>query len=282
MSADPEIPRFLYHANAVGLSARFSRPFQETLDSQAVSGLSPSGGYSSARRENVRLREFLTCRLVRSETAGSYTPQHNSFDTFAAASVEGLNLADTIKADFITARVSSSHPATGDDEPSITPLGSGFRNLHVAGMDIELESFVNHFTQHSTMSGLRNAYKTDAVFRKAMDETMLRGTKEELPNPRLNKFFPWLHKEPTGELPEIRGTAILPLYRVLNATSPGFFVRGNVIDIQDFGRIHIGEIVVSQYERRITGLHVELGCPVDGSLDCSAVGGNGSSTNDPH
>ena len=271
--------RFIYHASAVGLSAQFSRPFQEPLDSQAVSALSPSGGYSGARREHIRIREFLTCARVSTETAGSYSPQKDSFDTFASAVAEGFNLAGIVKADHISTRISSSHPASGA-EPSLTPLGSGFSKLTVAGQDIELESFVVHFTQLNTMTKLRDAYKNDAAFRKSMDETMMIGQKDQIAQ-QLHKFFPWCGRKPTGELPEIGGTAILPLFRVVNKSVAGFTVVGNVIHVENFGRVHIGEIIVSSYERRVTGLHVVLGSPVDGSTDVSYVGGNGTSTNDP-
>ena len=114
-----------------------------------------------------------------------------------------------------------------------------------------------------------------------MDRTMMIGQKANL-DERFHKFFPWSHRQPADALPVFRNTTILPLFRVLNESSPGFTVMGNLIDVENFGRIHIGEIVISPYERRVTGLHIELGCPVDGSLDGGSAAGNGSSTNDPH
>ncbi len=273
--------RFVYHASAVGLSARFTRPFQETLDSQAPSALTASGGYSSAQRENIRVRGFLSCARVRTETAGSYTPAGDSHNTFAAATAEGFNLGDIVRAERITAYISSAHPASGDIEPSITPLGSGFTKLSVAGQELELHSFVPDFTRLDTMTKLRDAYRNDAEFRQNMDAATMIGQQDQIADERLHKFFPWCGIQPTGELPEYRNATILPLFRILNRSSPGFTVLGNLISVANFGRIHVGEVIITSYERRLTGLHFELGSPVDGDGDVCFVGGNGSNTNDP-
>jgi hypothetical protein len=39
--------------------------------------------------------------------------------------------------------------------------------------------------------------------------------------------------------------------------------------------------VISAYERRVTMLHVDMGSPMDGSIDAASVDGNGGTT-DPH
>jgi hypothetical protein len=272
--------RFLYHAQAVGLSGKITRPFEQNLDVQAVSAIPSSGGYSSARINDVRIREIFHCPTVHSETTGSFNEKNDSHDTSATATAEGFNLSDVVTAQVITARVSSSHAAGRDEEPSIRALGTSIQGLRIAGRDIELESLVDDFSELDTMTKLRERYKKDDGFRKRIQETAMIGRRSELADERLHRFFPWCHRKPTDELPEFRHTTILPLFRILNPSAPGFRVIGNVVHVENFGRIHIGELVVSGYERRVNLLHVNLGSPVDGDVDACAVGGNGS-TNDP-
>lgn len=272
--------RFMYHAHAVGLAGKITRPFEETLGVQAASALPGSGGYGSSRSHDVRIREIFSCPVTHTEVAGSHNPRSDSHDTSATATVEGFNLSDVVTATTITARVSSSHPAGRDEEPTIVPLGTTIVGLRIAGHDIELESLVGDFSELHTMTGLRKRYKEDAQFRGRLEETGMIGRREAMPDARLHKFFPWCHRKPTEELPEFRNMTVLPLFRILNPSSPGFTVIGNVVHVENFGRIHVGELVITPYERRVNALHVDLGSPVDGSIDASAVGTNGT-TNDP-
>src|SRR5689334_10751517 len=138
--------RFLYHAHATGLSGQITRPFQQTIDVHAASALSPSGGYSSARREGFRFREILSYNAVHTETSGSPNLTTQAHTTVATGTMEGFNLCDVVTADVITGRIASSHPFTGED-PSITPLGCSFQGLRIAGRDIELESNAEEFTR---------------------------------------------------------------------------------------------------------------------------------------
>jgi hypothetical protein len=272
--------RFLYHAQAVGLAGKITRPFEETLESQAVSAIPSSGGYSSARKHDIRIREIFTCRVTHSEVAGSFNEKNDSHDTSATATVEQFNLSDVVTADVITARVSSAHPAEGDEEPSIRVFGSSIQGLRIAGRDIELESLVDDFSELDTMTKLRLRYKADDGFRKRMQATAMIGRRDEMKDERLHRFFPWCHRKPTEELPEFRQTTILPLFRIVNPSAPGFTVFGNVVHVGNFGRIHVGQLVVSGHERRVNALHVNLGSPTDGTVDAGAVGANGT-TNDP-
>ncbi len=272
--------RFLYNAHAAGLSGKITRPFPATLEVQAPSALPTSGGYSSARRRNVRIRRIFHCVETHTEATGAFNNDKEAHDTSATASAQQFNLQDVVTADNITARVSSSHPTGQDVEPTIVLLGTGIVNLRVAGRDIELESLVDDYSDLSTMTSLRERYESDAAFRTKLQDLMMIGRKDEMEDSRLHKFFPWCHRERSDKLPTFRNSTILPLFRILNQSAPGFTVLGNVIYVQNFGRIHVGELVVSAYERRVNALHIDLGSPVDGTIDASSVGCNGS-TNDP-
>jgi len=271
------IPRFLYHAHAMGVSGRITRPFEEVIDVQAVSGLPPAGGYSSARKDSYRLREVFSHGGAHSEATGSYDPNKNAFETVVTSTVEGYNLCNVVLADSFTARITSVHPASNPDEPRITPQGSMFEKLRIAGKDIVLESLVDDYDKLDSMSKLREHYKNDASFREAFQRNTFLGREAELPEAKY-RYFPWRRYQKTDELPECRGMTVVPLFVVKNPSSPGFEVHGNVIHVQDFGRIHIGDLIISAYERRVTMLHVDLGSPIDGDVSAASVDGNGGTT----
>src|SRR5262249_55540907 len=53
-------------------------------------------------------------------------------------------------------------------------------------------------------------------------------------------------------------------------------VEDNVVRFQEFGAIHLGEIIISDGERRLTMMRVEFGCAIDGNNNYGEVGGNGT------
>jgi hypothetical protein len=161
-----DTPRFLYHGHAVGVSGRITRPFEETIAVQAPSALPTSGGYSSARQEPYRLREVFSHKGARTEATGSHSPKTETHDTAVTATVDGFNLCDVVLADSFTARITSVHPAGKPGEPRITPQGSMFHKLRIAGKDIILESKVDDYDKLDSIGKLREHYKSNAQFRE--------------------------------------------------------------------------------------------------------------------
>jgi hypothetical protein len=64
---------------------------------------------------------------------------------------------------------------------------------------------------------------------------------------------------------------------VNNKNEPGVFeVRGNVVYVPDFGRIHLGEMVITPHERRLKMIHANLGSPAHADISvCCVCGGGG-------
>lgn len=274
-------PRFLHHAQAVGVAGRITRPFEELIEGQAPSALTPWGGYSSNRKTGFRVREVISYGATYTETAGSFNERDDAHETVATATVEDFNLAGVVTAELILGRVNSSHPATRDDEPSITPQGSTFRGLRIAGYDIELESLVDEYTTLSTMKKLREHYRDNDKFRETFERGTFVGKKDAIQDEKKHKYFPWCRHQRSKQLPEHRGGTIVPLFLIKNPSAPGFDVHGNVVYIKDFGRVQIGELVIKSHERRLTMLRADLGSPIEGTFDAASVVGNGGHTDPP-
>jgi hypothetical protein len=270
--------RFLFNASALGVSAQITRPVDHLIPSQAATALAPAGGYSSARQKAFRFREILSHRGATSELAGNRNPKTQNHETSITVTVHGLNIGNVVVLESCTARLSSVHPADGG-QAHITPHGSSFRNLVIAGRKIRLASRMDTYHNHDTLGDLQDYYKSDSAFRDRFLEESFVG-KEDALHERHRKFFPWRNVTETAELPinGKTGKTIVPLFIVLNRSAPGFQVCGNVIYVENFGTIVLGQMVISGHERRITMLHAELGSPVAGTV-CACVGdGNGGNT----
>lgn len=271
--------RFLYHAQAVGLSGRIVRPFDALVKAQAASALSSSGGgYSSARRREYHLKQVFSHKATYTEATGSFNAKGDSHDTSATATIEEFNVSEVVKLELGVARINSSHAASGDREPSISPQGTFLRHLTIAGHKIEFESLVDDFHELDTMSKVRDRYKQDKAFREKFDSVAFVGRQSAIEDEKKHKYFPWRSHKPSDQLPEHRGFTIVPLFRINNPSSPGFTVHGNTVHVANFGRIQLGEMVIGSHERRVTLIHVDLGSPTEGHFTACGVVGDGGST----
>jgi hypothetical protein len=268
--------RFLYHAYAIGFSGQLTKPTTQLIPSQAASALPPAGGYSSARQESYRLLEVLSHGGSTSEVRGSLNSKTQENEILATATIQDLNVGNVVLLDSCTAHLSSAHPSDGS-QPRITPQGSFFQNLRVAGRTIELESRVDLYTTLDTLDKLSEHYKNDKPFRDRFLQEAFVGNEGAL-HEKQRKFFSWRNIKDTAKLPTSKGgVTIVPLFKVLNPSAPGFQVNGNTITVENFGTVVLGELIISAYERRLTMLHVDLGSGVSA---CS-VSGNGGPTDPP-
>ena len=274
-------PRFLFHAYAAGLSGKIHRPYEEVLEVQAASALPPSGGVSRGQSKGVKIRDFLQCESVISRATGEFQASTGTYETRVTAVAEQLNIAGVITADLIRAQVHSSHSQQEDVQPSIVPDGSAIINLKVNGTPIELENLSDLFTELNTLEKLRERHRTDPDFRGRIHEYTMAGRFTELVESKLHRYFPFCRRQPGDELHETRHAAILPLFRVVTPSGPEFKVVQNVIHIENFGRLHLGELFITAVERRVTALHIDLGSPTGGDVTACSVGANGGQTDPP-
>ncbi len=274
--------RFLFHAYAAGISGKIHRPFEEVLEVQAPSALPPAGGVSSGSSKGVRVRDFLKCESVLSRATGEFQASTGTFETRVSASAEQVSLGGGIvTADLVRAQVHSSHSQHEQIQPSIVPEGSAIVNLRVQGTLIEFENLSDLFTELNTMQKLEDRHAQKDDFRERIHEYTMVGRSEELAENRLHRYFPFCRRAPQKELHKVGHAAILPLFRVLTPSGQGFKVVQNVIHIENFGRLHLGELIVTPAERRVTAFHVDLGSPTGGHFTMCSVGANGGQTDPP-
>lgn len=158
MATDSTKKIYLYTAHGYGFGGRIDRPFQHVLDVHAGASLPTEGGYEVLRKENFRLNETISYTAAHTVVAGSRNEKDGSYTTLASSTIEGLNILDMVTADRIVARVASKQLIT-DDEPTITPIGSHFENLRIAGCPIEVELDTDLFNRFGTFSAFKKAIR---------------------------------------------------------------------------------------------------------------------------
>ena len=276
-----KVPRFLYHASATGVGGWIDRPFDEILEVQAPSALPPSGGFSRSTVRDIRIRDFFSCARASTETTGQFQPSTQTYETRALSIVEKFNIAGVVTVDLIRAQVRSSHKLNSDEQPSIVVDGTAIINFRIYDKLIELEPVTELFTELSTLNLLRKRHREDEQFRRRIQDHCMVGRVKELEEHKLERYFPFCRSEPTDKLPENQYAAILPLYRIKTESGPGFRAIQNTVHIENFGRVHLGELIATGVERRVNGFHVDLGSDTGGEISGGSVIGNGGQTDPP-
>jgi hypothetical protein len=269
--------RFLFHASAIGITGQITRPVTHPIPSVA-SALPPGGGYTTAKQDPAELLEIYSHGGTTTVATGNDNASNGDHETTASATVQALNIGNTVLLDSCTAYLSSVHPADGS-QARFNTQGSFFKNLRIAGRVIELESRVDLHAMLATLGQLQKHYRENADFRKQFLTDAFAGNEGAL-HERQKKYFPWRKWTNPNDLPLSKGlqVCVVPLFVVKNPSEPGFHVSGNVITVDNFGTVVLGELIISGYERRLTMLHADLGSPVEGMVSANIVDTNGGGT----
>ena len=85
------------------------------------------------------------------------------------------------------------------------------------------------------------------------------------------------------EFPESKGIVLCSLVKGFKTCCGEFKdncgelkVYGNVIEVPQFGKVYLGEVMLRQYERQVTMLRLELGSPSGGVTTGPTTGGGGT------
>jgi hypothetical protein len=135
MSRNEKTEAYLYRGESFAFGGYLTNPFYESIETQAASVLSPTGGYSSAHVENFRYKEFFSFSRASTQLIGSYDPQAFEFNTLMTATIENLNILNMVTADLVSCRLAIVYKGdpTKPEKPSVNPAGSFFVNLRIGG-----------------------------------------------------------------------------------------------------------------------------------------------------
>jgi len=281
--------RFIFNGYAVALGGRIDGPPPRLLENQAATVLQVSGGYGYAEAGPFRLDNIVSFEKAHSSVSGNVALSNGAFSTVVQSTIEGLNIQDMVTADLVASRLVSVHLVEGRQRyNSIIPLGSHFVNLRIAGVPVQPRSHVSMFTELDTYDKVERAFAGDKEFQNIAREDFLWGlsrnaTMTAAASEFLQERFGWCGKAiAKGEHKPPRlwdGSIPTSLFGVVDGLPAGVSGQGHVIVVPEFGKVFLGELLITPESRRLTMLRVELGSPESGEVSTGGTGGNGTPPN---
>ena len=266
----------LHNAEAFVLQADLNLPLTQQIAPHAHSRLGEKGGYVSHHSENFSLGGVLSFRSARTHVAGNvdHKPDHG-WNTLSTCVIEGLNVMEILTADRIVTQISTDHPLKGY-VPRVTFLGTRFENLCIAGKPIEVDIDVNMLGPKPDDDA---PYTSDACFmgRVANQYKYIQGH-QNLPA-NLRKRY---NQVPSSSAN--RESLECSLVNQVKGSYPGHSF-GHIIEVPDFGKIHLGVLSVQQKDFAknipkettisLTMIRLEMGCVISGAGDIGGGKNNG-------
>lgn len=240
-----------FHANASAIGGFLEKPFAKIIPVQSPTSLSPSGGADEAASTNFQFEKVISAHSTRSRVEGSFLGGLPT--TRAMASVEGLNVLDTIRADELVGYISTEYPAQDPDVPRVD-------------------------LSRTLINGLRVG---EAILRVDLDLGILNnGDGKRFPK-RPYLFEKSLWKKAGKKFDPDKGflqCTLVEKIEVVRGKLAAKIVDTNIIEIANIGRMHLAEFLVSGNSYELIMMRLELGCPVQGSTSMAApkVNGGGS------
>ena len=268
-----------YHANASAFGGYVERPFSEPLETVASLSLSPVGGYGSTRHEKFRYRELISFDAGYTHVAGTYDHVGNGNTTQVKAVLEGLNVNNIFFADRIACHIHIDHNV-GSEYPKVSFIGSHFDNLRVGSckitpvLDLDICQDGDG-TEHPKQRATENPRLLEHArsHAKKMAAHWNQHAKDK------HRRFQWLERfgttvEEWEKRVKRKGVVITSIVKEIEGSCGGT-TFGHTIDIPEFGKVILGELIVEQGTFDLTMIRFELGCGVQLMAHGSHGSGNG-------
>jgi len=276
--------QYEYKASASGVDGELHRPSKKQVKKQVLLKLPVDGGHFCKRLNKLKLDGLVSFERAYLEVGGSHDEVHDIKTSYACSVIEGLNIAEMVRADRVVARMSVYSPVKkygGEHTFDIT--GSYFENLKIAGHKIEFKLATFQFHEFNSCSKFTKAYAETRA-----DDCLLFNKLGNLRQEQLDELVTQY-----DALAEISGmiktwqkdtdrTAKPPYYcsaashlNLQEHTGPSSELEGYgaIICIPKFGVIRLAEIEITQDARRLTMLRVNMCSTGHGSTTGPTVGG---------
>ena len=250
-------PRFVARGNAVAFAGRVTRlgkrPVDQPIDVVSNSASLPvTGGLSRGETGQLTVLHDHTwpqplLALMSGSTRAWDEDRGDNRLTHVMASIEGLSIAGRFFVDRAAAYLRSTY-RPGADEPDIVIGESVVTRMRCDEHVIDVRWRSELFTKAATFAALQRAWSRSAAG-DALDASILR--------PRTSR------KHDPKALPTMKGyvVAIIAELAWAGEPHPEVTLQGNVLRWPGFGKVHVGEMLISHHLRRLTLLRFDLGSP---------------------
>lgn len=262
---------FYFNADANSLGGFIETPFQKIVPSQASVSLPPVGGHATTQTEAFNFEGIISCRSAYTRVTGTQVAPDGAWSTTVTSVVEGLNILEVVTAERLVAQVSVVYPRDGR-YLEISLAGSQFDRLRLGGCDASPRL-------NPTLLGAARTSIKFSVFQQTGRE-QARKIVENAEAGRdefrwVRDRFGWMLRDPEEDR-----CVLCSLVDSLDGSVPGTSF-GHVVEIPDFGRIFLGELLVCPGSVQFSWVRAELGCSVSGAVSASSARANGG-TIPPH
>jgi hypothetical protein len=286
---------FYHHADVSALGGYFDSPVKGHVPIQASLSLAPSGGFGEVSVEKpYSYNQLVSFDSAHTRVSGSFSEETQTWTTVASTTIRGFKILNVVQIDEMVADLVSEHPKEpGAYEPTVNASGSYFRGLKVSGREIRVDldsDFLRYQPDPEKPGDPRTCLFKSRPFHGKVESHYNRTIEE----------FQHVWKNHSGNLSDgtvarpgwvaerysvkdltykkdQRGMVVGSLVRNLEFKDPRHVDEGhrcyygNVLDIQDFGRVFLAEMVVDHNTHRLVMVRAELGSPASGSASGGTV-----------
>ncbi len=234
---------FNFHGHGHALSGEFRHPLWSIIPAQASASLSTIGGISIAHAENFHFQDFVCFKSAHTHISGKRR-RDETFVTHASTVVKGLNILGMVTAERIVSRLTSIHNPK-EPEGHIIAEDSRFEGLKINGEDVKVILRHDLLVKCKTFGDLTKGIAADKKFGKMV------------------------------ALDEDRKVAICSLVEKIETKLKGVDLRRHLIEVPNFGKIFLAEVLAYPGTRTLTMLRLELGSPHVADITVAETSGNG-------
>lgn len=238
-------------------------PHFEPIKGPPASALSVVGGWSVATSRGSNHGDSFRWGATVADCKGQFRPSDGHYVTTVKCSIADVvvkNDPHVFEAEQIRIKMISDHDGK-DSQPRITPAEIAFGDLRLDGREINVK-FDTDLDDFPTLSQFEGQYQKNRDF--------------------FNKYQPGLKQPADGckfgdPLPRTGAGYVVTTF-VRSLVFGDDSLQGNVLPLKGFGKIHFGEVLMNAYNRRVTMVRFELGCPLQAQATAGCADPNGSTT----
>jgi hypothetical protein len=266
--------RFIYSGYSIGAAARFdrleeARNLNHVIPTLGASALSTIGGVSKSQVSNYcynieqpRRRCLVSVRRIETTAEGKRTGA--TFRTEADAEIESIAFVDKLHIGFVKANLISVRDES-DRPPQFSTNGNKIEAMSLGVVQAKIVLDEEALKNAGTMAQLADYYKKQS--------------------PEYRRQYGWRFNTDAAA-PDIAPFAGGSRYKFsivkeIELVGPekdkaGISVSGYTIQWDSFGKIILGEVLVTNSDRRVTMVRLAMGSDDGGSGSCGCASVNGS------
>jgi hypothetical protein len=275
--------RYVFHSHAAAFGGRIVRPKDIVLEAKGASALLVTGGRSVATLQRTTFDEFFEVESANTVTEGffedlkgfvdvtNHKAEEQSLTAVSRARAEVVGLSVGRKPRMTIKRVVAeltNRSAGHSGQPAIR-IGKdvAIDGISIDGHRLVVELNTKPFLKHDTHARVLAA-ADDAKFVEEAGESLF-----------MSKRFAGTAKTPAFRKLIRTGSTIyatiVKSIRWDGKPFPKSEIHDNMVVLPEFGRVFFGELLISEYERRLTMVRMALGSDAGGSAAAGDVSTNG-------